>query len=173
MGKTAKTQLAFRKAGSHDLEQITAMYKRAIEALTSKNIMQWDDIYPDNRIIEDDISKGEMYISENNGTAVAAYTINREYDNEYKNGKWKYPLSSFYIVHRLCITPERQNEGIGTAVMRHIEKWAKDNSAQTIRLDCFTQNPHALRMYINLEYHITGTVTWRKGSFYLMEKRLQ
>lgn len=36
----------------------------------------------------------------------------------------------------------------------------------------FIENPYALRLYDKCGYRNAGTVLWRKGEFYLMEKRL-
>lgn len=41
-----------------------------------------------------------------------------------------------------------------------------------VRLDIFSQNPHALRLYTKLGYAPVGTVRWRMGDFILMEKKL-
>ncbi|MBD5427537.1 MAG: hypothetical protein HDR38_08340 [Treponema sp.] len=40
----------------------------------------------------------------------------------------------------------------------------------TIRLDAFSENPYALRLYEHMGYVKVGTADWRKGMFYLMEK---
>lgn len=40
------------------------------------------------------------------------------------------------------------------------------------RLDAFTENPFALKLYDNLGYSRVGYADWRKGRFYLMEKYL-
>lgn len=40
----------------------------------------------------------------------------------------------------------------------------------SIRLDVFSQNPHALKLYDSMGYARTGYADWRMGRFYLMEK---
>jgi ribosomal protein S18 acetylase RimI-like enzyme len=42
----------------------------------------------------------------------------------------------------------------------------------TIRLDVFTLNPYALKMYEKSGYIKVGFAHWRKGEFYLMEKKV-
>ncbi|MDP4147194.1 MAG: GNAT family N-acetyltransferase, partial [Bacillota bacterium] len=39
-------------------------------------------------------------------------------------------------------------------------------------LDVFSLNPFALKMYYKQGYIKVGEVNWRKGKFYLMEKKL-
>lgn len=54
----------------------------------------------------------------------------------------------------------------------HIENNLREQGVSSIRLDAFTQNPYALKMYQSIVYHITGEVNFRKGRFYLMEKEI-
>ena len=74
------------------------------------------------------------------------------------------------IVHRLCVNPQYQNIGIGTKTMMKIEDMVKKMGVNSIRLDAFTENPQALRLYEKLGYTTTGYADWRKGRFALMEK---
>ena len=63
--------------------------------------------------------------------------------------------------------------GVGRGLMAAVEAWAKQRGYADIRLDAFSQNPHALRMYAGLGYVKRGEALWRKGLFYLLEKQLQ
>jgi ribosomal protein S18 acetylase RimI-like enzyme len=53
-----------------------------------------------------------------------------------------------------------------------IEKDANYKGAKAIRLDVFTENPYALKLYHDCGYSRVGTVEWRKGKSFLMEKYL-
>lgn len=165
-------RLELRKACMADLDEILPVYADAVRSMERNGIYQWDEIYPDREIIASDINKGEMYIVRAEDGTVAAYTVNKACDEEYRNGKWLLPHASYFVVHRLCVSPAWQGSGLGTAIMRYIEKWALEHAAQSIRLDCFMENPYAIRMYKRLGFHVTGRATWRKGDFYLMEKVL-
>lgn len=43
---------------------------------------------------------------------------------------------------------------------------------ESVRLDVFSKNPYAIRLYENNSYEKRGNVCWRKGEFYLMEKKI-
>ena len=98
--------------------------------------------------------------------------LNQECDDEYQNGMWLYPDANYYVIHRLCVSSHFQKQGIGTRTVQHIEEQAKNIGAETIRLDAFTLNPHALKLYEKLGYREVGIANFRKGKFYLMEKKL-
>ena len=111
-----------------------------------------------------------MFVGKINREIASVFVLNKEYDEEYNNMNWKYKDASFYILHRLCVNPKFQNQGIGTNTMRLIEEFLRDEGIETIRLDSFSLNPFALKMYEKAGYLKVGEANWRKGLFYLFEK---
>ncbi len=63
-------------------------------------------------------------------------------------------------------------KGIGKQVLKHIEEQAAELSYTSVRLDVYTQNPYALKLYLHSGYEERGFADWRKGRFMLMEKTL-
>ncbi len=57
--------------------------------------------------------------------------------------------------------------------MEYIEAELCKKEIEAIRLDAFTENPNALKLYKNLGYKIVGYADWRKGRFYLCEKNIK
>ncbi len=165
-------ELKFVLAQKEDLGIVMSIFTDAINEMNSKGIYQWDSIYPTRNTLEEDIKKKQLYIGIYEGTVVSAYVLNQEYDEQYANGECKYPNSTYYVVHRLCVNPRFQNKGIGTLTMLHIENEVKKMGVDTIRLDAFTLNPYAVKMYEKLGYSKVGLANWRKGKFYLMEKKI-
>lgn len=168
-----KLKLKFRLAEKEDINEIFSIFQNAVDNMNNNNIFQWDKIYPNKNIIETDIEKKQMYIGLLHNKIVSAYVLNCEYDKEYNNGKWQYPDSKYIVVHRLCVNPDYQNNGIGTLTMLHIENEMQKLKTETIRLDVFTLNPYAIKMYEKLGYNKVGVADWRKGKFFLMEKAVK
>lgn len=164
--------LTLRKADHNDLDAVADLFTKAIQTMNDKGIHQWDDIYPSKDILEQDIADGTMYLALIEDRIVSVFVLNRKYDSEYDDGAWEYKDASFYVVHRLCVNPELQGKGIGKRTMLLIEDILREKGIETIRLDAFSQNPVAVRMYESLGYKKTGEAHWRKGLFYLYEKKL-
>lgn len=165
-------QLKFQLAEKTDLEKIIQLYKNAIAKMDEQNIPQWDEVYPDRATLEDDINKNQMIVGEKDGKIAVCFVLNEECDEEYKNGKWICPDSRFCVIHRLCVSPDFQNQGIAGETMKHIEEVCRTQKYDSIRLDCFTQNPYSRRLYDKCGYTVTGYADWRKGRFELREKKL-
>lgn len=165
--------IEYRTAEDKDLKEIYLLVKLAIENMNRQNIFQWDEMYPGEEVLYSDIKKKQLFVGTIKKKIAVIYVLNQECDNEYKNGKWKNKDGLYYIIHRLCVSPDYQNNGIAKITMAHIEKELIEKGAASIRLDAFEKNKYALRLYESLNYTKVGHADWRKGRFYLMEKVLK
>ena len=164
--------MIFRLGDKRDLPELCSLLERAKEALERQEIFQWDEAYPNEETLAGDIGRGELFVGVDQGGARVFYVLNRECNREYENGAWKYPHVPHYIIHRLCVDPAFQGQGLGKQAMEHMESQVISLGAGAVRLDAFMENPSALGFYRKLGYDIVGYAQWRKGSFCLMEKYL-
>lgn len=162
--------LQFRKATERDIGEIVAMIHAAIDVMEEKGIFQWDDLYPAKEDFLNDAGQGQLYVGLVNRQIAVVYVLNQESDPAYENGKWKYQDAPFFVVHRFCVNPTFQNQGIAKATLQHIEKQVTEAGVHAIRLDVFSKNPLALKLYHSLGYSPVGYADWRKGRLILMEK---
>lgn len=165
-------KIEFRIAKIKDLKEVFEIFSDAINEMNKINILQWDEVYPDEDIFQTDIIKKQLYIGKIDSEIGCVYVLNTECDEQYINGKWKYPNAIYCVIHRMCVNPKFQNQGIGELTLKHIEAKLKTEGAETIRLDVFSLNPFALKMYYKQRYIKVGEAHWRKGKFYLMEKKI-
>ena len=162
----------YSKANKNQIEEVYSVFSAAIENMEKQGIHQWDEIYPDKAILEEDIAKNQMYIGKIDNEIAVCFVLSEECDEEYKNGKWQYDDAKFNVIHRLCVNPKFQNKGIATQTMIYIEKTSKAQGYEVIRLDCFTKNPYSQKLYEKAGYSVAGYADWRKGRFELREKKL-
>lgn len=160
------------KANKEEAARIFEFVKAAVKKMDEQGIPQWDEIYPTQDDFESDASKDQLYIVQLDGKSAACFTLNKDCDEEYKNGTWAYTGDDYIVIHRLCVNPEFQNQGLGRKVCLAIEELVKPQGVKAIKLDCFTQNPYSQKMYHKLGYSDVGFADWRKGRFILMEKVL-
>ena len=162
--------LKYRKATPNDIEEICSIVHTAVSVMERGNIFQWDDLYPAKEDFQEDVDQSQLYVGSVNGQIAVVYTLNQKCEKEYENGKWKYKDEPFYVVHRLCVNPIFQNKGIAKSTLLYIERQLMEIGIHVIRLDVFSNNPFALRLYNSLGYLKVGYADWRKGRFFLMEK---
>ncbi|CAH2213235.1 GNAT family N-acetyltransferase [Tepidibacter aestuarii] len=164
--------MLIRKALIEDLNNIMNIIANAINDMESKGIYQWDNTYPNEKIFSNDIFKNNLYLYVDKNIIHGIIVLNEHQEDEYESLKWKYISGNHLIVHRLCVDPKYQGKGVAKDLMKFAEKYAKENNYESIRLDAFSQNERACKLYENFGYNKVGIVTFRKGDFYCFEKRL-
>lgn len=165
--------IEYIKATLENLYEIMELIKSAVISMNQAQIYQWDEVYPDEATIRQDIENNELSIGIVESKIAVIYVINKSCDEEYNNGDWQYPDTEYRIIHRLCVHPDFQNKGVGKITMEYIESELSNEGIESVRLDAFTKNPYAIKLYKKLGYKITGYADWRMGRFYLMEKYLK
>lgn len=165
--------ITYKKACLDNVPEIINLIRSAVRSMEKTGIHQWDELYPTKKDIINDINNSEMFVGKVDDKVAAIYVINVSCDLEYNKGDWRYPNCEYRIIHRLCVHPDFQNKGIAKTTMKHIESELRKSGIKAIRLDAFSENPFALKLYQNLGYSIVGHADWRKGRFYLMEKYIK
>lgn len=165
--------MEYRLAQKSDIDDVFTLIKAAIVQMEADGIYQWDDIYPTKEDFINDIEKESLYLAIDSKKLAAVYVISKEVDAAYKNGTWDNNDEYAYILHRFCVSPDYQNKGIGKEVLAHIEAQIHEIGYESVRLDVFTENPYAQKLYRKSGYQVRGYADWRKGRFDLMEKKLE
>lgn len=160
------------KATIHNMDQIMNILKLSIDKMIEEDLDQWDNIYPNRDVILNDISNKNLYICMVNSEIIGFMVLNTFQDEEYKEINWELNDDNPLVIHRLCIHPNYQGKGIAKSFLNFAETQAKNNNHLSIRLDCFTKNKTACHLYTKNGYKIKGTVTFRKGTFYCLEKQI-
>lgn len=167
-----ETMITYETAGEGAQDEAAALFEAVKKSMAEQGIDQWDEAYPDAGDISSDIQEGTLTLVRRGGSLAAVYTLNRHQDNAYKFGSFKDTSEGYLVLHRLCVHPHSQHSGIAAAALKHIEETAKKEGASSIRLDVFTKNPRAVKLYEQAGYEHAGDAYFRKGRFFLMEKQL-
>lgn len=165
--------LQIRLAALADVPAIADLLSACVAAMRAEGIDQWDEIYPTAAIIRNDVATETMYAAWLGPTALAgAVVLNDHQDPEYEEVPWTLHGERVGVVHRLMVDPRLQGRGLAGQLMRFIERRAAGIGYDVLRLDAFTLNPRALRLYERLGYYDAGAMRLRKGIFRGFEKRL-
>lgn len=163
-------EIQYRKALPEDLEAVCRMVEDAKAVMIQNGIYQWNEYYPVREDFREDIEKGQLYVGVWEAQIAVIYVLNEITNPEYENGRWEHNDQPYRVVHRLCVNPAFQRQGVAGKTLLHVEEQLIHRNIHAIRLDTFSQNPYALKLYANLGYRHVGDVEWPNGVFYLMEK---
>lgn len=161
-----------RKAVHEDVLQAIQVLEEVKAHMLNEGIDQWDDEYPNIKVLTEDTEKGEGFVYEEEGKVLAYMALNELCDEEYNDLNWKTP-TPFIVIHRLFVKPAAQGKGISSKMIRYAEEFTKENKYKSIRFDAFSLNDTANIVYLKKGYELVGKVRFRKGIFNCYEKAMQ
>ena len=164
--------LDYRKGTEEDIPMIMKIIKEAIVHMEEQGIFMWNEEYPTVDDISQDISKQDLYVAMQDEEIIAFYVLNTECNEDYFQADWKYDSDTTCILHRLCVSPAVQHQGVGRRMMEHIEAQAVNEGYRSMRLDVFDGNPGAQKLYASRGFELRGDAHMFGMHFLFMEKSL-
>lgn len=137
-----KINMEFRKSRVEDIPEMMKIINQAQEYFKSKGINQWQDGYPNEDNLINDIEEDESYVMLLEGRIVATTAISfrgeSTYDKIY-NGEW---LSNgkYGVVHRVAISNEFKGQGLSHKIMEFSEEKCKECGLRSIKIDTHEEN---------------------------------
>jgi len=107
--------MIIRETGEDDLGQVMTIIRMAQQSFRDQGVDQWQDGYPNEEVILEDIRKGQSYVAEEKGiilgTAVISFEKEKTYDG-IENGQWLTPGDTKYmVIHRIATHYEYKRRG--------------------------------------------------------------
>lgn len=160
-----------------DLIKLDKLYTHCVLDLNSRGIHQWDSSYPNMDTYRTSIKSRSQYIFEDNELIIGAVILNGIQAEEWSAVPWNYNDEKILIVHALVINPLFQGKGNGQKVLELCEQYAMNNGFVAIRLDVFSENPYAIKLYERNLFQKVGEVTFYfkpegHQQYYCYEKNL-
>ena len=162
-GRTRLLQYRLPMAGSilpaieQDIPAIAALYDRvtAREA-QGENCSGWEaGEYPLEWTARELYEAGGLYcIFDEQGRVVAAAGYDSRHEDCYGRVQWKnsLPTEQTLCIHTLAVDPDCRGQGLGERLMRFGFDKVRELELRGIRIDTWTQNLPALKLYHKLGY---------------------
>lgn len=164
--------MIIKKAKISEIGEIMLMYKSCVEGMLANNIDQWDESYPNEDIIMQDLIAKTYFIVIEQNIIIAGINIDQNQDKTYLPLKWKDKKNQFLVVHRLAVKEAFWGRGIGKSLMSFTEKLAIKKGLNSIRLDTYSGNPKAMDFYKRIGYNEVGIINLKpnKNKYHCFEK---
>lgn len=134
--------MIFRKSNQNDIKDIIQIINQAQDYFKMHNIDQWQDGYPNEQTIYNDIVNGYSYVlcDKNNILATAAVSFDGEssYNKIYK-GNWV-SNANYAVVHRIAVKEYLKGKGLSSIVLKDIVDLCISNKVYSIRIDTHNDN---------------------------------
>ncbi|MDC0249511.1 GNAT family N-acetyltransferase [Flavobacteriales bacterium] len=164
--------MIIRKANKADLDNIMLMYKSCVAGMIENGIDQWDETYPNDTVIIEDLIAKTYFVAETKNLIIGGVNIDQNQDNTYLDINWSDTLNQFLVIHRLGVRKEYWNKKIGKDLMLFAEQLIIKKGLRSIRLDTYSGNPKAMEFYRQLGYSELGTIDLKpnKDKYHCFEK---
>ncbi len=159
--------------GREELRAVNQLYAEITSDLRKKGVKQWDRFYPNRFIIKADINNGNLFGFMVGNEVAGAVVLDTNESKKYQDLKWEDCKGRPLVIHRLGVHPQYQGMGYGKQLLQFAEDYAVRNGYTSIRLDVFSLNQGALKMYERAGYQEVGMISFpfRKAPYKCYEKK--
>lgn len=148
-----------RSANERDAPIIWEILQGAIEQRRLEGSDQWQNGYPSEQTVRDDIARSVAYVLTENDAVIAYAAIILDGEPAYGTigGKWLTD-GRYAAVHRVARTRDVKSRGVATTFFRLIEDLCIELGVPSIRLDTNFDNLAMLKILDNLSYRYCGEI---------------
>lgn len=158
--------MILRLSTVRDLINIMNIINEGKEFLRNNNVNQWQDGYPNEEVILNDINNNESYVIENNreivGTTALSLAGEKNYDEIYE-GKWL-SNNKYAVIHRIAVSREKGIKGVGREILKESENICLANGIRNIKIDTHEDNKIMQELLEKNNYKYCGIIFLEDGS---------
>lgn len=168
--------MKIRHSNNQDIEVIMTIIKQAQDYFKSSGIDQWQNNYPNNQVIENDIRLNESYVIEMDEKIVGTYVLSFRNEDTYNtiyDGTWL-TNEKYAVVHRIAFDQSIKGKGYSREILNMISSQCIEQTIFSIKIDTHEDNLVMRNMLISNGFELCGTIFLRDGNKRLAyEKRLK
>ena len=158
--------MILRKSSKKDLNNIMRIINEAKIFLRNNKVDQWQNGYPNEEAILNDINKCESYVLEYNrkiiGTLALSFNGEKTYDKIYE-GKWL-SENKYAVIHRIAVAKVEGIKNIGTELLKRSEDICRAREINNIKIDTHEDNISMQKLLQKNNYRYCGIIYLVDGS---------
>ncbi len=170
---TQENAIKFRPAQMSDKDIIWEIIRQSIERRRIDGSAQWQNGYPNEQTIENDISRNFGFVLTVNGeiAVYVALIFNDEPAYSTIDGAWL-TTAEFAVIHRVAVSEKFAGKGMVKKLFDVIEDFVKSQNVQSIKVDTNYDNLAMLKILDHKGYTYCGEVFLAGGIRKAFEKVL-
>lgn len=148
------------------LPDIMKIIGEAQSFLKSMGIDQWQDNYPDQSVIMNDIAANEGFIITHQTEIIAYAMISFRNEPSYEtiyDGKWV-NNEPYAVLHRMAVSEKFRNQGVAKLILNELEIMSLKKNLLNIRVDTHIENLPMRKLLTKNGYQYCGTIYLCNGN---------
>lgn len=133
--------MKIRRTTVSDLCQVMEMISQAKAYFKSQKIDQWQNGYPNDEIIMQDISNQTSYVLEEHDKIIATMCLSFDADSNYEDIEGEWLCNERYgVIHRIVVEQEYKGKRVADALLNYTLEECHHRKAKSIRVDTHENN---------------------------------
>lgn len=155
--------MILRKTKLDDIDRVMEIINQAKQYFKNNNIDQWQEGYPNEESIKEDIMNEEAYVLEDNGKILGTCMVTIQGEPTYHtiDGKWLFN-EDYVCVHRIAV--DEQYKGAGLASIILDQAIAMYPNFHSVRMDTHEDNLSMQRFLTKYGFVFCGIITLQNGA---------
>ncbi len=164
--------MKIRQAVNKDIPRIMEIINDAKEFLKSQGIDQWQDGYPNEQVIENDILQNEFYVMEDE-EVVGCMALSFRGEDAYDviEGQWL-SKGKFGVIHRIAVDNKLKGKRLANQFLQFSEKVALELNINSIKIDTHPKNLSMQKWIKNNGFTECGTVYMRDNALRIAYEKI-
>lgn len=157
--------MIIRKSNQNDLKSIMDLIKQAQLYFKNQDIDQWQDGYPNEDVILQDISTQQSYVIEDDyilGTMFFTFDNDPNYDSIKDD--WLTQNQNYGVIHRIVVNNEKKGMGLAKQLLDFAVHESQLNNIKSIRIDTHNDNQSMQRFLLKNGFQLCGHITLESGA---------
>jgi GNAT superfamily N-acetyltransferase len=165
--------MTLRKAIFSEAPVVWSILQQAIEQRKQDGSEQWQNGYPNEQTVYDDITKGYGYVLIDKDVIIAYGAIQFDTEPAYNDIKGQWLTNGDYAaVHRVATSNSVKGKGIATLLFKMVEDLCRKQNVYSIKVDTNFDNVPMLKILDKLDYTYCGEIFFSGASRKAYEKVL-
>ena len=152
--------MELRRMETHDLPAVMAILHQAQAYFKAQGIDQWQDGYPDEATMLQDIQNGTAYVAEQDKMITGCATVAFAPDENYSamvSGQWL-TERPYAVIHRIAVDERLKGQGIAGWILNQAEQMCSQRGVQSIKIDTHQDNTSMRRLLEKHNYQLCGVI---------------
>lgn len=157
--------MEFRFSQTQDLQQIMILIAQAQAYFKEQGVDQWQNGYPDEACILNDIANGYSYVLFSGDQLIATAMISFDGEPTYTHitGAWR-SNAPYAVVHRIAVERSMKGQNVAGLIFERVVELCKQRDVTAIRIDTHPHNLNMTRVIEKQDFVFCGTIRVADGT---------
>lgn len=158
--------MRLRKSDENDIKNIMEIIEEAQIYFKEQGINQWQNNYPNENTIKNDIKNCESYVLIKDEQIIATTAISFDGESTYNKiyeGEWM-SNDCYGVIHRIAVRGNYKGMGIASKILKEAEKLSKTKRINSIRIDTHEDNKSMQKVLLKNGYKYCGVIYLKDNS---------